>query len=96
MALVFAGDVPIRDRHARSIAQVAEQQPDVRRTVGARVAERSGPIDRPEWFPQGAELEEWAALVAHPRENADKLAAMGGATVATVERLTTGERKATY
>ena len=28
------------------------------------------PIDRPDWFPQGPELDEWAELVAHPRQNA--------------------------
>jgi len=27
------------------------------------------PIVRPDWFPQGRELEEWADIVAHPREH---------------------------
>ena len=33
------------------------------------VTEEPRPIDRPDWFPQGPELDEWADLVAHPREN---------------------------
>ena len=41
------------------------------------VTEEAGPIDRPDWFPQGPELEKWADLVAHPRENMDELIAMG-------------------
>jgi uncharacterized protein len=41
------------------------------------VTDEAPPIDRPEWFPQGAELEEFAALVAHPRKNADVLKARG-------------------
>lgn len=43
------------------------------------VTEEAAPIDRPDWFPQGPELEEWAELVARPRENAEALAAMGAA-----------------
>ncbi len=35
------------------------------------------PIERPAWFPQGADLEAWASLVAHPRENAEALASLG-------------------
>ncbi len=38
------------------------------------VTQEADPIDRPDWFPQGPELEEWADLVAHPRENAQRLA----------------------
>ncbi|HUZ09896.1 MAG TPA: amidohydrolase family protein [Acidimicrobiales bacterium] len=41
------------------------------------VKDEAGPIERPDWFPGGPELAEWAGLVAHPRENADKLKAMG-------------------
>lgn len=41
------------------------------------VTDEPPPIERPDWFPQGPELEEWAELIAHPRENADKLRAMG-------------------
>ena len=37
----------------------------------------SGAIDRPDWFPQGPELDEWAKLVAHPRENSEKLKELG-------------------
>ena len=36
------------------------------------VTEEAAPIDRPDWFPQGPELEEWADIVAHPRENAEQ------------------------
>jgi len=43
------------------------------------VTDEAPPIDRPDWFPQGVELEEWAELVAWPRENADKLAALAAA-----------------
>jgi len=35
------------------------------------------PLERPAWFPQGPELDEWAALVAHPRENAEILQQRG-------------------
>jgi predicted TIM-barrel fold metal-dependent hydrolase len=41
------------------------------------VTDEAAPIDRPEWFPQGQELEEWADIVAHPRENAAKMSEMG-------------------
>jgi hypothetical protein len=41
------------------------------------VSDEPGPIERPEWFPQGPELDEWADLVAHPRENAEKLEELG-------------------
>ncbi len=41
------------------------------------VTDEAGPIERPDWFPGGPELAEWADIVAHPRENADQLAAMG-------------------
>ena len=41
------------------------------------VTEEAASIDRPEWFPQGPELEEWADIVAHPRENAGKMREMG-------------------
>jgi predicted TIM-barrel fold metal-dependent hydrolase len=43
------------------------------------VTDEAPPIERPDWFPGGPELEEWADLVAHPRENADKLAEMAAA-----------------
>ena len=41
------------------------------------VTEEPDPIERPAWYPQGEELEEFARLVAHPRENADELKARG-------------------
>jgi len=37
------------------------------------VTTEPAPLQRPDWFPQGRELDEWAALVAHPRENAEIL-----------------------
>jgi predicted TIM-barrel fold metal-dependent hydrolase len=41
------------------------------------VTEEPGPLPRPEWFPQGDALAEWAALVASPRENMAVLADRG-------------------
>jgi predicted TIM-barrel fold metal-dependent hydrolase len=41
------------------------------------ITEEPGPIDRPAWFPPGRELDEWADLVAHPRENEAKLKELG-------------------
>jgi predicted TIM-barrel fold metal-dependent hydrolase len=41
------------------------------------VTEEAPPIDRPDWFPAGDELDRWADLVAHPRENADELRRIG-------------------
>jgi predicted TIM-barrel fold metal-dependent hydrolase len=41
------------------------------------VTDEPDPIDRPEWFPQGDDLEEWADIVAHPRENPEKIAELG-------------------
>jgi hypothetical protein len=41
------------------------------------VTEEAPAIERPSWFPQGRDLEEWADLIAHPRENSDKLREMG-------------------
>jgi hypothetical protein len=40
------------------------------------ITEEPDPIDRPDWFPGGPELDEWARLVAHPRRNAEALAEM--------------------
>ena len=37
------------------------------------VSEEAPPIERPDWFPQGPEFEEWARLVVDPRKNAEKL-----------------------
>jgi uncharacterized protein len=34
------------------------------------VTKEAAPIDRPDWFPAGPELEEWAEVEAHPREHA--------------------------
>jgi predicted TIM-barrel fold metal-dependent hydrolase len=41
------------------------------------VTDEAAPIKRPEWFPQGPELEAWAEIIARPRQNADKLREMG-------------------
>jgi predicted TIM-barrel fold metal-dependent hydrolase len=41
------------------------------------VTEEAAPIDRPDWFPQGPELDAWAHIVAHPREHADEMREMG-------------------
>jgi len=41
------------------------------------VTEESGPIERPDWFPQGLEFERWAQLVADPRRHASELAETG-------------------
>ena len=38
------------------------------------VSEEPPPIDRPDWFPQGPELDEWAEMVAHPRQYEAQLA----------------------
>jgi predicted TIM-barrel fold metal-dependent hydrolase len=43
------------------------------------VTEEPPPIERPDWFPQGTELEEWADAAAHPREHSAELAADGEA-----------------
>ena len=51
------------------------------------VTDEPGAIDRPEWFPQGRELDEWAELVSYPRENAARLQALGlddGSVLASV------------
>ena len=40
------------------------------------VTEEPDPLERPEWFPQGPELDEWADRVAHPREHQEELASM--------------------
>jgi hypothetical protein len=42
------------------------------------VTEEPPPLPRPAWFPQhDSDFEEWAKLVAHPRENAAQLRARG-------------------
>lgn len=41
------------------------------------VTDEAPPIERPDWFPRGPELDEWAELIAHPRENAGKLKELG-------------------
>jgi predicted TIM-barrel fold metal-dependent hydrolase len=41
------------------------------------VTDEPGPIDRPEWFPGGPELDEWADVVSHPREHAAAMQEMG-------------------
>ena len=41
------------------------------------VTDEAPPIDRPDWFPQGPALDEWAEIVAHPREHAEQMREMG-------------------
>jgi uncharacterized protein len=41
------------------------------------VTDEAPPIERPDWFPQGPELAEFAELVAHPREHMAELKARG-------------------
>ncbi len=48
------------------------------------VTEEPPPIERPAWFPQGPELDEWAEIVAHPREHAEELAKMAAAAGSAV------------
>jgi predicted TIM-barrel fold metal-dependent hydrolase len=40
------------------------------------VTEEPDPLTRPEWFPQGADLERFAEAIADPRHHADELRAM--------------------
>ncbi len=60
------------------------------RTYGIRpkifVKDEPGPIDRPDWFPQGPQLDEWADIVAHPRENAQKMRELGFDPPSILER----------
>ena len=61
-------------------AQAARQPTPPGGTASSRRCsspKRHGPIERPDWFPQGPELDEWADLVAHPRENSEKLKELG-------------------
>jgi len=41
------------------------------------VTDEAPPIERPDWFPQGPELAEFAELVSHPREHMDELKKRG-------------------
>jgi hypothetical protein len=41
------------------------------------VTDEPGPIERPDWFPAGPEFEEWTEIVAHPRQNLDRLKELG-------------------
>ena len=41
------------------------------------VTEEPPPIERPPWFPQGGEFEEWVELVSRPRRNIEALRARG-------------------
>ena len=41
------------------------------------VTDEAPPIERPDWFPQGPELAEFAELASHPREHKDELKARG-------------------
>jgi predicted TIM-barrel fold metal-dependent hydrolase len=50
------------------------------------VTDEPEPIERPEWFPQGEELDEWAAVVAHPRENMARLQELGVDPMSVIAR----------
>jgi predicted TIM-barrel fold metal-dependent hydrolase len=70
----------IRSMRAVGVPDDAERKlmgANARRMYGIEpkmfVTEEAPPIDRPAWFPQGPEFEEWAELIAHPRENAARL-----------------------
>ncbi len=56
------------------------------------VTDEAPPIDRPDWFPQGPELAEFAELVSHPREHMAELKARGldpdSQLQATIARMT--------
>ena len=54
------------------------------------VTDEAAPIERPDWFPQGPELDEWADIVAHPRENADKMHELGLDPMSLLGRTTPG------
>jgi uncharacterized protein len=43
------------------------------------VTEEPPPLDRPDWFPQGPDLDRWADAVAHPREHAAERQALADA-----------------
>ena len=59
------------------------------------VSEEPDPIERPDWFPGGPELDEWADLVAHPRRNAEALSSVGlPATVVPEEYVAEGLARA--
>jgi uncharacterized protein len=73
----------IRDMREAGVpesAQAALLGGNARRVYGIEqklfVADEPSQIERPDWFPQGPELEEWAEMVAHPRANANKLASI--------------------
>jgi hypothetical protein len=61
-------------------AQAALLGGNARRVYGIEqklfVTDEPPPIERPDWFPERSQLEVWAEMIAHPRENADKLASI--------------------
>ncbi|MFI5053821.1 MAG: hypothetical protein ACHQDE_05620, partial [Acidimicrobiia bacterium] len=73
----------------RNLAQADVPEPVTSKLLGSNatrwygiepkmfVTDEAPPIDRPDWFPQGAELEEFAELVSYPRKNADVLKQRG-------------------
>jgi predicted TIM-barrel fold metal-dependent hydrolase len=50
------------------------------------VTEEPPPIERPDWFPQGPELDEWAEMVAHPRQYAAQLAGINDTEGSAIAR----------
>jgi hypothetical protein len=51
------------------------------------VTDEAPPIARPDWFPGGPELDEWADMIAHPRENAARLEELGEDPTSQMARL---------
>jgi len=70
-----------RPHTAAEVEALDTRADELRRALNAvrpRMAvDEPDPIDRPEWFPQGEELDEWAEIVAHPREHPQQMAEMG-------------------
>ena len=94
----------------RAMRQVGVPEPVQEKLMGANalrtygitprvfVKDEPGPIERPDWFPQGPELEEWANVVAHPRENADRMRELGFDPISVLQRQqsATGSSGASY
>ena len=78
--------VPTRGARSARCARLGVPEPvqakllggNARRMYGIEakmfVTDEPEPLDRPDWFPGGAELDEWAELVADPRRHAEALA----------------------
>jgi hypothetical protein len=83
----------IRNMEAAGVPAAAQAKllgENARRIYGIEpklfVTEEPPPIDRPDWFPQGPELDEWAEMVAHPRQYAEELARQAEAAGSAIAR----------